>query len=210
MYHEQVLTSVSANVMVYDDLTKKWIPVSSVVSPSLCEVEILHHFENISFKIVARLVQTGEVVLYSSLEKGMRYNEATPIFHQWRDKKIVYGLHFLNRDEAEGFGATVKTSFDVLNSGGQVRITWPNTAENMTDELKENLNNLYDDEEDLYEEFREADIGFYPERLREASRPLLEQSFNRLGSFRSPNRSQPHRLPSQQFVKYPQHSQQCI
>ena len=107
MQHEQVLASVSANVMVYDDPTKRWVQASPAVSPSLCEVEILHHFENITFTIIARLAQTGEVVLCSSLERGMKYNEATPIFHQWRDNRIVYGLHFLNRDEAEIFGTTI-------------------------------------------------------------------------------------------------------
>merc|ERR1712126_367147 len=190
--------------MMYDELTGQWIP-ASYTGPGLCHVDILHHFANITFQIVARSVQTNEVIISSSVEKGMRYNEATANFHQWRDKKVVYGLHFVNNDEAEMFGSVMRTSLEVLNSGGQKRIPWPGSyEENVPDDVKENYGGTLEEEE-VYEEcnFETEPDEIYQDMLRIASRPLLEQNFNRLGSFRSPSRQ-----PQSSHYSSPKHHQQ--
>ena len=89
MRGEQLRLAVArANVMMYDDLTKQWIPATCGPQPCTCEVAILHQADLLTFQIVARTVEAGEVALSSSLERGMRYNEATPTFHQWRDNKV--------------------------------------------------------------------------------------------------------------------------
>ena len=89
MRGEQLRLAVArANVMMYDDLSKQWIPASRGPQPCTCEVSILHQPDQRTFTIVARTVEAGEVALSSGLERGMRYNEATPTFHQWRDNKV--------------------------------------------------------------------------------------------------------------------------
>ena len=46
----------------------------------------------------------------------MKYNQATPTFHQWRDNRQVYGLNFASRDDAENFAQAMLMSLDALNS----------------------------------------------------------------------------------------------
>ena len=166
-----------ASVMMYDEVTRHWIPAHCSSAPCECQVEILHNYQQYSFKIVARTLSSGELILTSSVERGMRYNEATINFHQWRDTKIVYGLHFLNNDEARVFGDVMRTCIDSLNSGSRIDF----------------INNIYDakeniipmSEEDIYEDFRDEEDDLYQDQLRMASKPLLEQNLNKLSSFRS-------------------------
>ena len=49
--------------------------------------------------------------------KGLKYNQATPVFHQWRDhSRQVYGIKFNNQEEADGFAEVVRTVLDSLQS----------------------------------------------------------------------------------------------
>jgi hypothetical protein len=47
----------------------------------------------------------------------MKYNAATPTFHQWRDQRQVYGLNFHSKDDAEQFKDAVDEALDTLNAG---------------------------------------------------------------------------------------------
>lgn len=49
--------------------------------------------------------------------KGLRYNVATPTFHQWRDQRQVYGLNFAVKEEAEEFGKAALGALEQLASG---------------------------------------------------------------------------------------------
>ncbi len=47
---------------------------------------------------------------------GMKYNRATPVFHQWRDSRgAVYGLQFSGQADADQFGGVVNKAFDILS-----------------------------------------------------------------------------------------------
>lgn len=48
--------------------------------------------------------------------KGLKYNQATPTFHQWRDNKQVYGLNFSSKDDAEIFASAMLRSLEVLTN----------------------------------------------------------------------------------------------
>ena len=49
--------------------------------------------------------------------KGLKYNQATPVFHQWRDySRQVYGIKFHNQEEADGFAEVVRIVLDSLQS----------------------------------------------------------------------------------------------
>lgn len=97
--------------MVYDDNQKKWIP--SGTSSGLSKVHIYHHQQNNTFRVVGRKLQDHEVVINCSILKGLKYNQATPTFHQWRDSKFVYGLNFSSQQDAEAFARAMLHALEV-------------------------------------------------------------------------------------------------
>lgn len=48
--------------------------------------------------------------------KGMKYNQATPNFHQWRDPKQVWGLNFGSKEDAALFANTMTHALEALNA----------------------------------------------------------------------------------------------
>ena len=48
-----------ANVMVYDDVNKKWVPAGS--SNGFAKVHIYHHVVNNTYRVVGRKLQDQEV-----------------------------------------------------------------------------------------------------------------------------------------------------
>lgn len=99
--------------MVYDDNQKKWIPSGS--SSGLSKVQIYHHQQNNTFRVVGRKLQDHEVVINCSILKGLKYNQATATFHQWRDSKFVYGLNFSSQQDAEAFARAMMHALEVLS-----------------------------------------------------------------------------------------------
>jgi len=57
-----------------------------------------------------------QVVINCAIVRGLRYNRATPTFHQWRDNRQVYGLNFASKDDADNFAQAMLSSLDILNS----------------------------------------------------------------------------------------------
>lgn len=102
--------------MVYDDNQKKWVPSGS--SSGLSKVQIYHHQQNNTFRVVGRKLQDHEVVINCSILKGLKYNQATATFHQWRDSKYVYGLNFSSQSDAENFARAMMHALEV--SGGEL------------------------------------------------------------------------------------------
>lgn len=47
----------------------------------------------------------------------MKYNAATPTFHQWRDQRQVFGLNFHSKDDAGQFKEAIDSALEELNSG---------------------------------------------------------------------------------------------
>ncbi|BES88582.1 Hypothetical protein NTJ_01388 [Nesidiocoris tenuis] len=117
--NEQSIASARASVMVYDDTSKKWIPSGS--SSGLSKVHIFQNISNNTFRVVARKLQDHEVVINCIILKGLKYNQATHTFHQWRDNKQVYGLNFSSREDADGFARAMTHALDVLNSNSLPR-----------------------------------------------------------------------------------------
>ena len=94
------------------------------------QVHIYHHFINSTFRVVGRKLQDHEVgeyfekflvnnriplqvVINCAILKGLKYNQATPTFHQWRDNKQVYGLNFSSKDDADVFATAMLKSLEV-------------------------------------------------------------------------------------------------
>uniref|UniRef100_A0A6B2EHP2 Putative signal transduction protein enabled n=1 Tax=Phlebotomus kandelakii TaxID=1109342 RepID=A0A6B2EHP2_9DIPT len=119
---EQSIIGARASVMVYDDMNKKWVPSGS--SSGLSKVQIYHHQQNNTFRVVGRKLQDHEVVINCSIVKGLKYNQATTTFHQWRDSKFVYGLNFSSQQDAEAFARAMMHALEVL-SGRVIPTTAP-------------------------------------------------------------------------------------
>lgn len=116
---EQSVCSARASVMIYDDVNKKWLPSGS--STGLSKVHIYQHTVNNTFRVVGRKLQDHEVVINCAILKGLKYNQATVTFHQWRDNRQVYGLNFSSKDDADAFAHAMLQALEVLNNGGNVR-----------------------------------------------------------------------------------------
>jgi len=56
-----------------------------------------------------------QVVINSAIVKSLKYNQATPTFHQWRDRQGVYGLNFSSQDDADVFAQSFSNVVDSLN-----------------------------------------------------------------------------------------------
>lgn len=67
----------------------------------------------------------SQVVINYSIVKGLKYNQATPTFHQWRDARQVYGLNFASKEEATTFSNAMLFALNIMNSqdGGKLAVT---------------------------------------------------------------------------------------
>ncbi|XP_059368433.1 protein enabled homolog isoform X6 [Carassius carassius] len=114
MNSEQSICQARAAVMVYDDTNKKWVPAGG--STGFSRVHIYHHTGNNAFRVVGRKIQDHQVVINCAIPKGLKYNQATQTFHQWRDARQVYGLNFGSKEDANVFASAMMHALEVLNS----------------------------------------------------------------------------------------------
>ena len=133
---EEILISCKATAMIYNDGQKKWLHCAS---NGPAKIQLLVATDTQTYRIVGRQIQDHEVVLNHSISKGIKYNQATPTFHQWRDQSCVYGLNFSSKLDAQEFGTTMMKILDNVNgvtsnSSSQMIInggaTLPSTAIN--------------------------------------------------------------------------------
>ncbi|XP_061563377.1 protein enabled homolog isoform X5 [Cololabis saira] len=112
--YEQSICQARAAVMVYDDTNKKWVPAGGTTGFS--RVHIYHHTGNNAFRVVGRKIQDHQVVINCAIPKGLKYNQATQTFHQWRDARQVFGLNFGSKEDANVFASAMMHALEVLNS----------------------------------------------------------------------------------------------
>jgi hypothetical protein len=109
---EDVLTSCKATAMIYNDPQKKWIHCAP---NGPAKIQLLFAPDAQTYRIVGRQIQDHEVVLNHAITKGIKYNQATPTFHQWRDQSCVYGLNFSSKLDAQEFGTTMMKILESVN-----------------------------------------------------------------------------------------------
>ncbi|XP_041797376.1 vasodilator-stimulated phosphoprotein [Chelmon rostratus] len=113
---ESSICQARATVMIYDDGNKKWLPAGAGPQ-SFSRVQIYHNPANNAFRIVGRKMQTDQqVVINCPIVRGLKYNQATPNFHQWRDARQVWGLNFGSKEDAALFANGMTHALDVLNT----------------------------------------------------------------------------------------------
>uniref|UniRef100_A0A8D2JHV0 Vasodilator stimulated phosphoprotein n=1 Tax=Varanus komodoensis TaxID=61221 RepID=A0A8D2JHV0_VARKO len=106
--------------MLYDDANKKWVPAGGGPQ-AFSRVQIYHSPANNTFRVVGRKMQPDQqVVINSPIVKGLKYNQATPNFHQWRDARQVWGLNFGTKEDASQFASGMMQALEVLDSGEAV------------------------------------------------------------------------------------------
>lgn len=66
----------------------------------------------------SKLFSPVQVVINCPITKGMKYNQATPNFHQWRDPKQVWGLNFGSKEDAVAFANSMTHALEALNASG--------------------------------------------------------------------------------------------
>jgi hypothetical protein len=109
---EDILTSCKATAMIYNDAQKKWIHCAP---NGPAKIQLLFAPDTQTYRIVGRQIQDHEVVLNHSISKGLKYNQATPTFHQWRDQSCVYGLNFSSKLDAQEFGTAMMKILESVN-----------------------------------------------------------------------------------------------
>ncbi|XP_044209899.1 vasodilator-stimulated phosphoprotein isoform X2 [Thunnus albacares] len=113
---ESSICQARATVMIYDDGNKKWLPAGTGPQ-TFSRVQIYHNPSNNAFRIVGRKMQTDQqVVINCPIVRGLKYNQATPNFHQWRDARQVWGLNFGSKEDAALFANGMAHALEVLNS----------------------------------------------------------------------------------------------
>ncbi|XP_077578390.1 vasodilator-stimulated phosphoprotein [Stigmatopora nigra] len=113
---ESSICQARATVMVYDDGNKKWVPAGAGPQ-TFSRVQIYHNPSTNAFRIVGRKMQTDQqVVINCPIVRGLKYNQATPNFHQWRDARQVWGLNFGSKEDAALFANGMTHALEVLNS----------------------------------------------------------------------------------------------
>uniref|UniRef100_A0A8C6B4M7 Protein enabled homolog n=1 Tax=Monodon monoceros TaxID=40151 RepID=A0A8C6B4M7_MONMO len=111
---EQSICQARTALMFYDDANKKWVPAGG--STRFSRVHIYQHTGNNTFRGVGRKIQDHQVVINCAIPKGLKYNQATQTFHQWRDARQVYGLNFGSKEDANVFTSAMMHALEVLNS----------------------------------------------------------------------------------------------
>ncbi|XP_049924603.1 vasodilator-stimulated phosphoprotein isoform X2 [Epinephelus moara] len=113
---ESSICQARATVMIYDDGNKKWMPAGAGPQ-SFSRVQIYHNPTNNAFRVVGRKMQTDQqVVINCPIVRGLKYNQATPNFHQWRDARQVWGLNFGSKEDATLFANGMAHALEVLSS----------------------------------------------------------------------------------------------
>lgn len=115
---ETVVCSSRATVMLYDDSNKRWLPAGTGPQ-AFSRVQIYHNPTANAFRVVGRKMQPDQqVVINCSIIRGLKYNQATPNFHQWRDARQVWGLNFCSKEDAAQFAACMASALEALEGGG--------------------------------------------------------------------------------------------
>ncbi|MEE6493666.1 hypothetical protein FKM82_016907 [Ascaphus truei] len=112
---EQSICQARASVMIYDDTSKKWVPIKPG-QQGFSRINIYQNTASNTFRVVGVKLQDQQVVINYSIVKGLKYNQATPTFHQWRDARQVYGLNFASKEEATAFSNAMLFALNIMNS----------------------------------------------------------------------------------------------
>ncbi|MFH4978621.1 hypothetical protein AB6A40_005330 [Gnathostoma spinigerum] len=114
---ESQLAVAVADVMIYDDMTKKWVAPDGGIEPARSQVSILRNVHSNTFRVVGTRLQNHEWIMNCKIHQRLKYNPATPTFHQWRDEqRKVHGLNFASEEDARTFMNAMHQAIAILST----------------------------------------------------------------------------------------------
>lgn len=119
---------VSVKLLNENDLEKLIIDIFWYISVIFCTFSVALRCSSLkswnSQCSVSHLLLHRQVVINCAIPKGLKYNQATQTFHQWRDARQVYGLNFGSKEDANVFASAMMHALEVLNSqdAGEVEV----------------------------------------------------------------------------------------
>ncbi|KAL7980673.1 hypothetical protein Chor_001827 [Crotalus horridus] len=160
---ESVVCSTRATVMLYDDANKKWVPAGTGAQ-AFSRIQIYHSPASNTFRVVGRKMQPDQqVVINSPIVKGLKYNQATPNFHQWRDARQVWGLNFSSKEDASQFANGMMHALESLDAGNSAPPLRPTqngpTADELAEQQKRHQPQLEKEQLEQAERERRGPIG---------------------------------------------------
>ncbi|CAI5450848.1 unnamed protein product [Caenorhabditis angaria] len=118
-----------AEVMVYNEMTKKWQPPQGSDGQA-SKVEIMQHNHKPAFRIVS--LRDGKWLLNCNIHQKLKYHSATATFHQWRDEnRQVYGLNFQSEPDARMFVSIIGQAIDHIAHQALSEYQNPHPADNV-------------------------------------------------------------------------------
>jgi len=119
--NEYSVCSVTGRVMFYKPQSKQWVFAETSSGNGLAQIELFKTDEDqklqrpVRYRVVGRAEADSTVSINSVLYVGMEYRRASEVFHQWQDSRFVYGLSFVNAEDANTFAVAVEAAIAEIN-----------------------------------------------------------------------------------------------
>jgi len=119
--NEYSVCSVTGRVMFYKPQSKQWVFAETSSGNGLAQIELFKTDEEqklqrpVRYRVVGRAEADSTVSINSVLYVGMEYRRASEVFHQWQDSRFVYGLSFVNAEDANTFAVAVEAAIAEIN-----------------------------------------------------------------------------------------------
>jgi hypothetical protein len=116
---EKSIFNARAVVYYYDTNKKNWQQTG--VGNGYSRIDMYENSTNNSYRVIGRGLQdTSKVIINSVVTKDIQYSRASETFHQWSDSRLIYGLNFSSKEEAENFGKNFEEIVNKLKSGDKI------------------------------------------------------------------------------------------
>ncbi|XP_027194300.2 uncharacterized protein LOC113789015 [Dermatophagoides pteronyssinus] len=141
---------VIINGLMHHYINEKWIIIGQ------SRIGIYHDSEANTFRIVGRKLDNYDVVANCSINESFCYNKATTTFHQWRDiiDDKVYGVKFINMNDAQLFGETIDKIVD--SSEKIARLTASTNSLIMANKIGDGGGDIDEIEQQQQEQFQQT------------------------------------------------------
>ncbi|CAJ0954630.1 unnamed protein product, partial [Mesorhabditis belari] len=114
---ETAVAQVAAEVMLYNEGNKSWVSPHGLPEGRASCVQILHHIQQQTFRIIATRQEDGAILMNCRIHARFKYHPARATFHQWRDEnRQVYGLNFASEQDAQTFQQRMEWTVDLLKN----------------------------------------------------------------------------------------------
>lgn len=111
---EYTLITTDADILTFNNINKSWVPIGDK-----CNISITNEPSTNNVKIVVK--SNNNIILNNPVNSKLKYNEAMPSFHQWRDSTGIYGVKFTSEHLASEFSAKIKEAITLSSTPPSVQ-----------------------------------------------------------------------------------------